>query len=266
MGIVNVTPDSFSGDGLAGRSDLAVALGRRMVEEGADLLDVGGESTRPAATPVDESEEIDRVAPVIAALAAQVVVPVSVDTRRPRVAEAALRFGAHIVNDVAGLQRSSGMAEVAAAFGAAVVAMHSPGEPWETPWPAPYVDVVEDVRRYLEDSRNIALRAGIGVDQIILDPGFGFGKGVEDNLKILRRLGEFRMLGQPLLIGTSRKSTIGRILGLPVDDRLEGSLATIPLVIAQGVDIVRVHDVRSSVRVVRVADAIVRGFDQTSVR
>jgi dihydropteroate synthase len=266
MGIVNATPDSFSGDGLAGRTDLAVALGRRMVDEGADLLDVGGESTRPGATSVEASEEIDRVAPIIAALATKVAVPISVDTRRSRVAEAALRVGAHVVNDVAGLQRDPAMADVTAAFGAAVVAMHSPGEPWEIPWPARYADVVDDVKRFLDTSRNIAIKAGIGVDQIVLDPGFGFGKGLEDNLAILRRLGEFRALGHPLLIGTSRKSTIGRILGLPVDDRLEGSLATIPLAIAQGVDIVRVHDVRPSVRVARVADAIVRGFDQTHVQ
>jgi dihydropteroate synthase len=266
MGIINATPDSFSGDGIAGQIDQAVALGRRMVDEGADLLDVGGESTRPGAVPVDELEEIDRVAPVIASLVAQVDVPLSVDTRHPRVAEAALRAGAHIVNDVAGLQRDPGMAEVAAAFGGAVVAMHSPGEPWDIPWPVSYLDVVDDVKHYLDHSREIALRAGIATDQLVLDPGFGFGKSLEDNLTILRRLGELRSLGLPLLIGTSRKSTIGRILGLPVDDRLEGSLATIPLAIAQGVDVVRVHDVRSSVRVARVADAIVRGYDQARVR
>jgi dihydropteroate synthase len=202
--------------------------------------------------------EIDRVVPVIAGLVRTGSVPVSIDTRKPRVAEAALQAGAHIVNDVTGLQRDPAMADVVASFGAAVVVMHSPGESWEITWPATYANVVDDVRKFLEYSVSLALRAGIGPDQIVVDPGFGFGKGVADNLTILRRLGEFRSLGRPVLIGTSRKSTIGRILGLPVEERLEGSLATLPLAIAQGVDIVRVHDVRASVRTVRMADAIVR--------
>ena len=260
MGIINVTPDSFSGDGIGGSVDLAVERALNMVAEGADLIDVGGESTRPQAQPVSDVEERARVVPVVQAIARAVSVPISVDTRKPAVAEAALEAGAHLINDVAGLQRDPEMASVVAAFGAAVVVMHSPGEPWDVPWPARYADVVDDVRAYLDRSIQIALRAGVPFEQIIVDPGFGFGKSVDDNLTILRRLGELRSLGAPVLIGTSRKSTIGKILDAPVDERLEGSLATLPLAIAQGVDIVRVHDVRASARVVRVADAVVRGF------
>lgn len=262
MGVINVTPDSFSGDGLGDRVDLAVAQAMRMVEEGADLLDVGGESTRPTAKPVSERDERERVVPVVREIAAVVPVPISVDTRKPAVAEAALAAGAHIVNDVAGLQRDPGMAAVAAAFGAPVVVMHSPGEPWDVAWPVRYDDVVDDVRSYLARSIEIATTAGVPGDQIVVDPGFGFGKSVADNLVLLRRLGELKSLGAPMLIGTSRKSSIGRILGLPVEERLEGSLATLPLAIAQGADIVRVHDVRASVRAVRVADAIVRGWSE----
>jgi len=148
---------------------------------------------------------------------------------------------------------------VAASHGSPVIAMHSPGEPWDVKWPVSFVDVVIEVREYLARSIDVATRAGVPADQIVVDPGFGFGKSDRDNFEIIRRLGEFRELGAPVLIGTSRKSTIGRLLGLPVEDRLEGSLATLPLAIAQGVDIVRVHDVRQTSRVVRVADAIVRG-------
>lgn len=258
MGILNATPDSFSGDGLAGRVDLAVELAMRMVADGADVLDVGGESTRPGASAVDEAVEIDRVVPVIHALAARVSIPISVDTRRAKVAEAALDAGAHLVNDVTGLQRDPALAEVVAGFNAGLIVTHSPGESWAVRWPAAYDDVVGDVRQFLDRSLHLAVRAGVGLDQIVLDPGFGFGKSLADNLTILRRLGEFRELGQPLLIGTSRKSTIGHILGLPVEDRLEGSLATLPIAIGNGVDIVRVHDVRASVRVAKVADAILR--------
>lgn len=260
MGIVNVTPDSFSGDGLDGQIDAAIAQAQQMVADGADIIDIGGESTRPGAVPVTAEEERHRVVPVIAHLRSTVSVPLSIDTRKPEVAVAALDAGAHIVNDVTGLLRSAPMAEVVAEAGAAVIAMHSPGEPWDITWPAHYEDVISEVKSSLEQSIAIAAAAGVADDQIVIDPGFGFGKGLQDNLTILRRVGEFRSLGVPVLLGTSRKSTIGRILGLPVEDRLEGSLATIPLAIVQGVDILRVHDVRSSVRVARMADAVVRGY------
>ncbi len=263
MGIINVTPDSFSGDGIDGQIDHALERAARMVAEGADLIDVGGESTRPQAQPVDAAEERARVVPVVRALAQALSIPISVDTRKPSVAEAALKAGAHLVNDVAGLQRDPEMASVVAAFRAPIVVMHSPGEPWDVPWPATYDDVVDDVRAYLARSIEIAHQAGVPEGQVVVDPGFGFGKSIDDNLEILRRLGEFRGLGAPVLIGTSRKSTIGKLLNAPVDDRLEGSLATLPLAVAQGVDIVRVHDVRASARVVRVADAVVRGLAST---
>ena len=260
MGIVNVTPDSFSGDGFDHRVDEVVARARQMVTDGADVIDVGGESTNPRARPVAVSEESARVVPAVQALVAAVSVPISVDTRKPAVAEAALRAGAHMINDVAGLQRDPGMAAVVASFGAPVVIMHSPGEPWDVKWPASYGDVVSDVRDYLARSIEFAVQAGIPEEQIVVDPGFGFGKSDRDNLQILRRLGEFRELGRPVLIGTSRKSSIGRLLGQPVERRLEGSLATLPLAVAQGADLVRVHDVLPSSMVVRLADAVVRGL------
>lgn len=262
MGIVNVTPDSFSGDGLGNATDpVAAALGqaRRMVAEGADLLDIGGESTRPGGRPVDASDEIERIVPAIEAIAPAIDVPISIDTRKAAVAEAALRAGASLVNDVSGLRHDPELAGVAAAFRAPVIAMHSPGESWEVRWPVHYADVVGEVMRGLEDSIDRAVRAGVSRDQVVVDPGFGFGKGDRDNLTLVRCLGEIRRLGQPILLGTSRKRTIGRVLGgLEADDRLEGSLATLALAVAQGVDLVRVHDVRPSVRVVRLADAVVR--------
>lgn len=258
MGIINLTPDSFSGDGLDGSVERAVALARSMVDEGADLLDVGGESTRPNAQRISPEEEIRRVVPAIRAIVAEVAVPISVDTRRAVVAEAALSGGAHLVNDVDGLQRDSRMAPVVASFGAAVIVMHSPGPSWEVPWPSTFGDVISEISAFLDASIQLGLGAGIPLDRIVVDPGFGFGKNFVDNLTILRRLGEFRSLGRPVMIGTSRKSTIGRILSADAADRLEGSLATVSLAVAEGVDLVRVHDVRASVRVARVADAIVR--------
>jgi dihydropteroate synthase len=262
MGIINVTPDSFSGDGLDGSVERAVALAHRMVADGADLVDVGGESTRPTAQSVSPEEEIRRVVPTIRSIVAAVDVPVSIDTRRSVVAEAALLAGAHLVNDVDGLQRDERMASVIAAFGAAAIAMHSPGPSWEVAWPATYADVVADVLSFLETSVEVGIRAGIPRDRIVIDPGFGFGKRHADNLSLLRHLGEFRSLQQPVLVGTSRKSTIGHILNADVTDRLEGSLATVPLAVAEGVDIVRVHDVRASSRVARVADAVIRADPQ----
>jgi dihydropteroate synthase len=264
MGIINVTPDSFSGDGLAGQVELAVERAKEMVAAGADLLDVGGESTRPGARPVELADECARVVPVVEALSHVVSVPISVDTRKAAVAEAALAVGAHLVNDVTGLQRAPELARIAAAYQAPVIVMHSPGEAWEVSWPVYYQDVVEDVKAYLRRSIEIAVMAGVPRDQIVVDPGFGFGKSAQDNLILLRRLADFRGLEAPLLLGTSRKSTIGKVLDLPVDQRLEGSLATLPLAIAAGVDIVRVHDVQASVRAVRMADAVVRGWTDVS--
>lgn len=254
MGILNVTPDSFSDGGRYLALDAAVRRGLEMVEEGADIVDVGGESTRPGATPVSAEEEMARVLPVIEALAPRLPVPVSVDTYKVRVARAALAAGATIVNDVWGLRADPEMADAVAAAGAAVVIMHNQREP------AYGGDLVAEVSAWLEEGVRLARRAGIPEDRIVLDPGFGFGKLPEHNLEITARLWELRRLGYPLLLGPSRKSTIGKVLDLPVDQRLEGTAAVVALAVAQGVDIVRVHDVREMARVVRMADAIVRRF------
>jgi dihydropteroate synthase len=272
MGIVNVTPDSFSGDGLGDDPARAVAHGLALARDGADLLDVGGESTRPGATPVTAEEEQRRVLPVIERLAAEAGVPTSVDTYRAATAAAALRAGATMVNDVWGLRHDPAMARVVAEAGAAVVVMHNRTTP---PLVSPGVgghyaaadygdDLVAEVLDWLRQSLELANAAGIDEAQIVVDPGIGFGKGLRQNVEVIRRLGEFRSLGRPLLLGSSRKSFIGRLLGgLPPEERVEGTAATVALGIAGGADIVRVHDVRAMARVVRVADAIVRGVAET---
>lgn len=261
MGIVNVTPDSFSGDGLlasaVGRDavvEAAVVQARQMVEEGADILDVGGESTRPGHVAVAEAEEAARAVPVIAAIhAALPDVPISIDTYKPGVAEAALDAGATLLNDVWGVSADGAMSRLAAARGVPMVVMHNRAEPQ-------YEDFVAELIDDLAAAIERAVEAGVPRQNVILDPGFGFGKTLEHNLAVMRSLPQLRRLGQPVLLGTSRKSTIGRVLGgLPPEERLEGTLATTALGIAAGVDIVRVHDVRANVRAARVADAIVRG-------
>jgi dihydropteroate synthase len=263
MGIVNVTPDSFSGDGLlTGHSAdvvaAAVAQSRSMVAEGADLLDVGGESTRPGHVEVAEDEELRRVVPVIAAIRqALPEMPISVDTTKPAVAEAALAAGADLVNDVWAVAPDDSLARVAAAHAAPLVLMHNRAEPR-------YDDLVAEVIADLQAAIERAVGAGVAREQLIVDPGFGFGKTPEHNVAILAALGELRALGRPILLGTSRKSTLGRILDLPADQRLEATLATTALGIAAGADVVRVHDVRANVRVARTADAIIRGTWRSS--
>ena len=260
MGIVNATPDSFSGDGLlAGdaASDpvaAAVAQGRRMVADGADLLDVGGESTRPGHATVDAAEERRRVVPVVAALRAALPdTPISIDTTKPEVAEAALAAGADLVNDVWGVGADDGLVRVAAAHGAPLVVMHNRAEPR-------YDDLVAEVVEDLRVALDRAVRLGVPAERLIVDPGFGFGKTPEHNLALLRELGALRVLGRPILLGTSRKSTLGLVLDLPVEERLEATLATTALGIANGADVVRVHDVRANVRAARMTDAVVRGW------
>lgn len=259
MGVLNVTPDSFSGDGLAGSMEAAVERGRRIEAEGADWIDVGGESTRPGAAPVDPKTERDRVVPVIAALARVVSIPISIDTRRAEVAEAALAAGAAIVNDVSGLTHDPDMAGLVATTGVPVVLQHMLGTPATMQDDPRYEDVVEDVSAALAARLDHAERAGIRREQCLVDPGIGFGKTTAHNLRLLRRLGELRKLGAPILVGPSRKRFIGEVLGVGVDDRLEGTAATVALCVAGGADVVRVHDVRFMVRVARMADAIVRG-------
>lgn len=265
MGILNVTPDSFSNDGLAGADApreaiiaAAVEQARRMVADGAHIIDVGGESTRPQTVgeaPLAAEVERERVVPVIAALARALPseIIISVDTYKASVAGAALDAGASLVNDVWGLRGDPEMAALVAARGVPVVLMSNlRGRPRHNP--------VSDVTRVLAGGLQFALDAGIPWEHIILDPGFGFGLAGAENLEVLRRLGELRALGRPLLIGTSRKAHIGLVLGTPVEDRLEGTAATVALGIAGGADIVRVHDVRQMARVARMADAVVRGW------
>jgi dihydropteroate synthase len=266
MGILNITPDSFSGDGLMADGamsesvvQVAVRQAEAMVAGGADILDIGGESTRPSTTdqpPLDEAVERQRVVPVVEALrdALPSSVILSIDTYKASVAAAALRAGAAMVNDVWGLRRDPDMAHVVAERGVPVVLMSNlRGQARRDP--------LGDVARQLAGSLDLALTAGIDWSQLIVDPGFGFGLTAEENLAVLRRLGALRTFGRPLLVGTSRKSMIGKVLGgLPEDQRVEGTAATVALAIAQGADIVRVHDVREMVRVARMADAVVRGW------
>lgn len=275
MGVLNITPDSFSGDGLISQVgsdrekliELSLAQAQRFLNAGAHILDVGGESTRPGAQPVSEEEEYNRVIPVIAALREAFDVVISVDTYRARIAQAALQAGAHIVNDVWGLHADAELAGVIAQAKAPVILMHN-----RSSWAnaeirerlggryvgIPYQNLLEDVKQDLLASVNLAHRAGIPDEKIILDPGIGFGKTVEQNLELVDRLGEIRALGYPVLLGPSRKSFIGYTLNLPPDQRLEGTAAAVAIGIARGADIVRVHDVEFMVRVARMADAIVR--------
>ncbi|MGI8587768.1 MAG: dihydropteroate synthase [Chloroflexia bacterium] len=266
MGILNMTPDSFSGDGLGTDLDAALARARAMAAYGADILDVGGMSTRPGAEEIGEAEEMRRVLPLIRTLAAETDLPISVDTYRTAVAAAALDAGAVIVNDITGLHAEPDLAEAVAAHGAALVLMHIKGTPRTMQENPHYTDLIGEIRAYLQEGLERALAAGVGRDRIWADPGIGFGKTIHHNLEILRRLGELGSLGVPLLVGTSRKAFIGRILsGRPPEERVSGTAATIALSIAHGADIVRVHDVASAVDVARIADAIVRGWDEPPV-
>lgn len=260
MGVLNVTPDSFSDGGRYASLEAAVERARRMVAEGADIIDVGGESTRPGAVPVPASEEAARVVPVVAALAGQVPVPISVDTYKSSVARAALAAGAHIINDVWGLQGDQDMAALAAETGAPVIVMHGMAGHVGRSGAVPAGDLMEDIKRYLRRSIAVAEAAGVPADSLIVDPGFGFGKTPEQNLEMVARLEELRELGCPVLLGPSRKSTIGRVLDLPVGERLEGTAAVVALAVARGADVVRVHDVREMARVARMTDAIARRF------
>ncbi|MCS7234567.1 MAG: dihydropteroate synthase [Armatimonadota bacterium] len=264
MGVVNVTPDSFSGDGLLTGPDWlqkVVQVGRQMVAEGADLLDVGGESSRPGADPVPLEEELRRVVPAVRALREVVDVPISVDTTKAEVARQALRAGADLVNDISALRWDPEMVRVVAESGCGVVLMHMKGTPKDMQDDPRYRDVVAEVRDFLAERVRWAEAHGIPRDRVVVDPGFGFGKRPEHNLELVRHLGVFRELGCPVLLGPSRKSTIGVVLGgLPPPERVEGTAAVVALAVAAGVDVVRVHDVRTMARVVRVADALVRGW------
>ncbi len=253
MGVVNVTPDSFSGDGMAGRLEDAVEQALSFEAQGADIIDVGAESTRPGHAPVSVEEELSRLLPVLEGIVAAVSIPVSVDTYKPEVARRAVECGAAMINDVWGPRVGEGMAAAAAEARAPLVLMHNQNG-------TEYGDVVPEVAASLARAAETAMAAGVPKEALILDPGIGFGKTADHNLEILSRLGELKALGYPLMVGTSRKSTIGLVLDLPVEERLEGTAATVALAIAGGADIVRVHDVEAMVRVARMSDAVVRGW------
>ena len=253
MGIINLTPDSFSSDGLVNDVSAAVALAQRMEADGADFIDVGAESTRPGSQPISAEAEISRLLPALAAICQAVSIPVSVDTYKASVARRAIDAGAAMVNDVWGCLADGAMARVIAVAGVPAILMHNQAQ-------AQYDDLVPDVITGLGRIAGIAQAAGVARHNIILDPGIGFGKTADHNLELLRRLPELRALGFPLLIGVSRKSTIGRVLNLPPEERLEGTAAAVAMSIAGGADIVRVHDVKEMVRVSRMTDAIVRDW------
>ena len=257
MAIVNTTPDSFSQDGTGLEAAAGIERARQAFEQGADIIDIGGESTRPGSETVSLTEELRRTIPVVEAAAA-LGVPVSIDTSKAEVARAAIEAGASIINDVTALRGDPEMARVAAEAACPVVLMHMLGRPRTMQDDPQYDDVVSDVYAFLADRTEAAIAAGIDEARIIIDPGFGFGKRLEHNLELLRRLREFRSLGRPIIAGTSRKSMIGMVLDLPVDQRVEGTAATVACAIQNGADIVRVHDVQSMCRVARMTDAICR--------
>ena len=251
MGILNVTPDSFSDGGNYNNIEAAVKRAKEMVEEGADIIDIGGESTRPGATYVSEEEEIERVVPIIKAIKKEVDVLISIDTYKSKTAEEAIKAGADIVNDVWGFKKDSNMAKVVAKYNVACILMHNREE-------VPYENLMRDMLHDLIDSINIALDAGVKRENIILDPGIGFAKTYEENLEVMNNLEKIVGIGFPVLLGTSRKSMIGLALNLPVDNRVEGTIATSVIGIMKGCKIVRVHDVLENKRVCMMTDTILR--------
>ncbi len=251
MAIINATPDSFSGDGISSDVDAAVKLAKEGAEHAA-FIDIGAESTRPGHEPLDANSELDRLLPVLSAVRKATRKPISIDTSKAKVAEAAIAAGANMINDVRGFTVDPELANVVAKAQVPAVLMH------DVP-PDGHGDLVTSVTRELSRRLDRATAAGVAWERLIIDPGFGFGKDWRQNLELLRRLSELRVLGRPILVGISRKSTIGRVLGLPENDRLEGTLATTTLAIANGAEIVRVHDVRANARVAKMTDAVVRG-------
>ncbi|KPJ64595.1 dihydropteroate synthase [candidate division WOR-1 bacterium DG_54_3] len=258
MGVLNVTPDSFWDGGKFTEVEAAIARAKQMLEDGADIIDIGGESTRPGSEPVSAEEEKKRVLPVIERLANETGALISIDTTKAAVAQAALSSGASMVNDISGLHFDSEMPKVIAEHGIPVCIMHIQGIPKDMQKGPGYNDLMGEIINYLEEGVDIAVKAGILLEKIMVDPGIGFGKTVEHNLEILNRLKELKILGCPILVGASRKSVIGRILDLPVEERIEGTAATVAISIANGADMVRVHDVKEMARVVKMTDAILR--------
>jgi len=263
MGVLNVTPDSFSGDGVGDDIEAALAQARRLAGEGADIIDVGGESTRPGSAPVSVDDEIKRVVPVIERLASEISVPISIDSYKSEVARRALEAGAKMINDQWGLKQDPRLAELAAERGVPLVLMSNQRDKggYDAKLQrdsADYKDVMVEVTSSLKASIELATNLGVPRENIIIDPGIGFGKTWQQELEIIQRLGELRELGRPILVGPSRKSLIGKVLELPVGDRVEGTAAVVAIAIANGADMVRVHDVRQMAQVCRMSDAIVR--------
>lgn len=254
MGICNLSPESFSGDGLGSDIEAVVAQAKRFIAEGADIIDIGGESSRPGTEPAvdDVEKELGLVIPAIERLAGELTVPISIDTYKSAVAREAVRAGASLINDIWALRQDPGLARVTAEAGVPVVLMSNQRGAAVTG------DIMAVIIADLERAIGQAVRAGIARENIIIDPGVGFGKSLEQNLQIIRRLAELKTLGQPILLGTSRKSMIGLVLGLPIDQRVEGTAATVAIGIANGADMVRVHDVKAMARVCRMSDAIIR--------
>ena len=252
MGILNVTPDSFSDGGNFNNIDTAVNHAKEMINDGADIIDLGGESTRPGHTYVDSQEEKRRILPVIKKLREEIQVPISVDTYKADVAEASLELGVEMINDIWGLTKDKNMANVIAKYDAYVCIMHNQDTTEYNK------DIMEAIKEFLQNSIDLALKSGIKKEKIILDPGIGFGKTFEQNLEVLKRLDEIKTLGYPVLLGTSRKSVIGNVLNVEPKERLEGTIATTVLGIRDGVDIVRVHDVKENLKAAKMADAIYR--------
>lgn len=252
MGILNVTPDSFSDGGDFSNIDIAVNHAKKMIDEGADIIDLGGESTRPGHKYVDANEELKRVIPVIKKLKSEIKVPISVDTYKADVAKAALESGVEMINDVWGLRKDENMAKTIAEHDAYVCIMHNQdGTDYDN-------DIMDSIKEFLRESIDIGLEAGIDKNKIVVDPGIGFGKTFEQNIEVLNRLGELKELGYPILLGTSRKSVIGKVLDIEPKERIEGTIATTVLGIRDGVDIVRVHDVKENIRAAKMTDAIYR--------
>lgn len=262
MGILNVTPDSFSGDGIYQDIDKSIERARRMVEDGADIIDIGGESTRPGSEPLAIEEEIKRTIPVIKKLSKIIDVPISIDTAKSEVARLALMNGASIINDVTGLESDEGMIGVAKEFNAKVVVMHMKGTPRTMQINPEYVNVIQEIKEKLKAIVERAEERGIKKENIIIDPGIGFGKTLEHNLEILNRLFEFKELGLPILVGPSRKSFIGKLTGAECDKRIFGTIASVAIAIRNGADIVRVHDVKETKQAVIISDAITRIGDR----
>jgi len=259
MGILNVTPDSFFDGGFHFQLDQAIEHGLRMAREGADIIDIGGESTRPFSDPLPIEEELRRVIPVIKALSQQIDIPISIDTYKSEVARQAIEGGASMVNDISALRFDPAMAALVAEAGVPIILMHMKGTPQDMQVSPTYEDLLGEILQFLDDAVQKASARGIRTENIIVDPGIGFGKSFDDNLKIIRELHVFSSLGQPVLVGTSNKSFVGHVLGLPVESRETGSMATIAAAVMNGADIVRAHNVKAARETVRMIDAIQSG-------